>query len=143
MTEQEIIGASKAELKEQAELLGLEFDGRAGIADLRKKVADALGITLPSVEVEVKPSSKTGEDRIWLKIDKSETDKLPVPIVVNGYTIVVKRGVWVHVKREFVKVLQNAVSIQVDGETGEMREMHSYPFQFSEAKPPETRLGQL
>lgn len=139
MTEQDILKATRDELKEQAAILGLEVKERAKLDELQQIVADALGVTLPDRKADKKPVA-TGEDRVWLKIEKNQLDKLPVPIAVNGKTILVERGKWVHVKREYVQCLENAVSYEIDTETKEHIAVPSFPFQWAETKPNDANI---
>lgn len=142
MTEQEILKATIEELREQAELLGVDFDKTDTIEVLQQSVAAALGVTLAEKK---KPSRKVAkdvkEDRVWLKIEKNKDDRQPVPIGVNGVFNLVERGKWVHIKREYLHVLQNAISYDIDPESGEAVGVASYPFQWQEQKPVENSFN--
>ena len=136
MTEQELIKAKRPELLDQIELLGLDAPEKASLDELRKMVADALGIAFEArKKATVADVDASSEERVWIRIEKSKEDKHPVPIGVNGEFIAVERGVWVHVKRAYVEVLREAVQKIIDPETKEITEVQSYPFQVSLTKP--------
>ena len=49
------------------------------------------------------------QPKIKVMIPVTESDKDDVPISINGYTYLVKRGHWVDLPRDVVEVLRNAV----------------------------------
>lgn len=133
MTEQELLKATKVQLMEVAQSMGLDVKERDRVDTVRELVAGALGIVIESKPAESKREDE--QSKVWLKIDKSKEDKHPVPIGVNGEFIAVERGQWVEVKREYVEVLRNALQKIIDPATGEITEVPAYPHQISPTKP--------
>lgn len=137
MTEQELLKATKVQLMEVAQSMGLDVKARDSVDTVRELVAGALGIVIESKPqpAESKEGEQSKQSKVWLKIDKSKEDKHPVPIGVNGKFIAVERGQWVEVKREYVEVLRNALQKIIDPATGEITEVPAYPHQISQTKP--------
>ena len=52
------------------------------------------------------------EEYVYITISKTQEEDQPVPVSVNGTTILIPRGKRVAVKRKYVHVLENAIGTQ-------------------------------
>lgn len=125
---------SGAELREQADAVGVQYASNIGDDTLRKKIMDTLGISSesnssPSVEAaqgtsEDKPFSK----KVTIVINKDKDDKQPVPVAVNGKVYRIVRGEKVTVPVEVLNVLEDAIQVIKDPETEELSEVPAYNY---------------
>lgn len=140
--------------------LGLEVTMKMTIDAIRGAVADALGVQAVAAVNEVTPTTKkdrpvfpnavavTGkgvdngvdwDDLVVINVAESKEDAQPVPVAVNGYALLLKRGVNLAIPRAYAKVLEHAVedSITMDPDTGEMhkRQVSAYPFTYVQQHP--------
>lgn len=129
MSDVNIDALSGAELKEQAKVLGISLIGNPKDDTLRDKIREALGEVPAAETVAAAPVVDETERMITIIIARSERDKQPVPIGVNGRVIRIKRGEQVTIPERFVHALRNAVQQIRDADSGEMRDVEAYPFQ--------------
>ncbi len=132
------------ELKQQAEMLDIQFAHNISDQKLREKVLEALGQPSPDdggdsgsgdtgPDPEASPAKKA--KRYKIKIHKDGKDKQPVPLGYNGKVIRVLRGHAVTISEGHYNSLKNAIKIvQTQSQKGEMEqeEVHSYPFEVLE-----------
>lgn len=83
-----------------------------------------------------------------IEVHTSEKDKHPVPVTINGYSFVIKRGVRAIVPESVVKVLQDAVRTEYDpppklGEQPIPRNVLSYPFMVTRQEVPKEELEKI
>ncbi|MCA9367296.1 hypothetical protein KC887_03490 [Candidatus Kaiserbacteria bacterium] len=120
---------SRTDLEEQAELLTIAFTANDTDATLRKKIATALGEISEEAPALSHPSVAKDEKRVTIIVNKSETDKQPVVVGVNGKNYVMKRGEPVSVPLAVVEILNNATKLAWDSEMTEYAEVPRYPYQ--------------
>lgn len=80
----------------------------------------------PKAKRTRKPS---GPKKVKINIAKTESDKYPVQVGLNGYQVAIPRGVDVEVPEGIVEVLEHAVETHFDADMGEPRDVLRYPFQ--------------
>ena len=125
---------SGAELREQADAVGVQYASNIGDDTLRKKIMDALGISSesnssPSAEAEQDTSEdKPLSKKVTIVINKDKDDKQPVPVAVNGKVYRIVRGEKVTVPVEVLNVLEDAIQVIKDPETEELSEVPAYNY---------------
>jgi len=119
----------RPELEEQAELLNITVAANETDASLRKKIATALGEISDEAPALSHPSVAKDEKRVTIIVNKSEIDKQPVVVGVNGKNYVMKRGERVSVPLSVIEVLNNATKLTWDTDMKEYAEVPRYPYQ--------------
>lgn len=118
---------SREELKEQAELLGLDVSGKESTDTLKRRIASKLGEPVDEPEL-AHASVATDEERITIILNESEADKQPVVVGVNGRNYVMQRGKPVSVPKSVLEVLNHAYRTVWDGTMSEYNEVMRYPY---------------
>lgn len=117
------------ELKDQAELLGVKFDGRTSEELLKKRIQEKLGEpTEDLVDISLMKADET-ESRITIIINENERDKQPVPVGVNGKTYLIQRGKKVAVPPAVIEVLNHAEKEVWSSDMDESHKVLRYPYQ--------------
>jgi len=132
VTEFDIHTAKPAEIKKQLEANGVKYDPKANGDVLRRQLMRILGIPVPAIvekDSEMQNVRKGEKKRIKILIHKTKEDKQPVPVAINGFTWLIKRGHEVAVPIEVIEALRHAIRTELDEETMEYIEVPSYPFQ--------------
>lgn len=119
---------SREDLEAQAELLGVKFRANASDETIRKAVKEALGEPVEDAPA-ASPRKIPENERITIIINKSETDKQPVTVIVNGHSYVMKRGEKVSVPVEVLEVLNHAQRDSWDSEMKESQSVMRFPYQ--------------
>jgi len=129
MSEMNVNGMSREELKATAADLGIEFSANIGNDKLAERIKVHLGepVEIPEPAGDIAPASTAKKYEITIATDSR--DKQPVFVSVNGRSYVIKRGEKVTVPASVVEVLSNAVQYVYDPQTLERQEVLSYPFQ--------------
>jgi len=117
---------SHTELKEQARILGIPFNGNPSADNLRTWIAEAIGEQTAKAEEKAVAGRKKGWKTIL--IAENEKDAQPVFVGHNGKSYRIRRGEPVDVPPEVVTVLNDAIQMHPDGKGG-FRAVPSYPFQ--------------
>lgn len=123
----DINSLSRDELKEQAELLGVDVSGKESTDILRRKVQVKLGEPVEEPEIS-HPSVANDEERITIILNESESDKQPVVVGINGKNYVMKRGIPVDVPKSVLEVLNNARRLVWDGQMSQYNSVMRYPY---------------
>lgn len=146
MSELNLNDLSGAELKEQADLLEIQYPHNISDEKLRDRIRSTLNgdPDLGSEEgdpehagiTDAEDSQPAGKRRKYkIKIHKDGKDKQPVPLACNGKVIRVMRGHEVTISEGHFNSLRNAVKLVYhQDEDGKMEaeEVHSYPFELLE-----------
>jgi hypothetical protein len=128
MSEINVSEMSREDLETTAADLGIEFRSNITDAKLAERIRTHLGE--PTPEITEGPDLTTkGEIKYEISIAQDSQDKQPVPVSVNGYNYVIKRGQKVTVPAAVVEVLDHAVQYVYDPSNMERQEVHAYPFQ--------------
>lgn len=119
-------------LKEQADMLGIEYRGNIGEDTLRNRIREVLG-ELPEgqepSESQLEPIAPArGGKMVTIRIEESETDSQPVPVGLNGEIIRIRRGEDVKIPERFLGPLRDAKQQVQDPKTGVWRTVQTYPF---------------
>lgn len=119
-------------LKEQADILNIEYRGNIGEETLRNRIREFLG-ELPEdqepPESQLKPIAPArGDKMVTIRIEESETDSQPVPAGLNGEIIRIRRGEDVKIPERFLGSLRDAKQQVQDPKTGVWRTVQTYPF---------------
>lgn len=115
------------ELKEMAKTLDVGHASNIGADKLRTKIQEKLGEPMEEPELS-HPSVENDEDRITIIVNKSETDKQPVQVFLNGKSFIMKRGMEVAVPKGVIEILNNAKKLVWDGDMKEYNEVNRYPY---------------
>mgnify|MGYP000374408301 CR=1 FL=1 len=142
MNEQDVNQLSGEALKDQAKILGVSLKGNPGEAKLRERILEVLNGGANSSEGsdankhqnidlnnDQEPGKSTKSKTVTINIATSEKDKQPVAVGLNGKVYRMKRGVNVEVPEGVVSILNDAIQMHRDPETGEDRPVPAYPFQ--------------
>ena len=118
--------ASKDELIQYAETLGVEVGSRDNKPDIADKIRLALGE--PVAESAEAATTASADKRVKIRIAKDSQDKQDVFIGVNGTGYRIKRGEIVEVPESVVHVLRNAIQHNYDAENNRSDSL-AYPFE--------------
>lgn len=117
------------QLKEQADVLGIEYRQNIGEDTLRKRIREALGEAPASDTPTLTAAAPAkGGKMVTIRIEESELDHQPVPIGLNGEIIRIKRGEDVLIPERFLGPLRDAKQQIQDQKTGQWRTVQTYPF---------------
>jgi len=127
---------NKDELKEQADILGIELKGNPSADTIRAKLREALGEPEPDVEtgkakvpqVAYGHAIRPGEKIYTVEIHKDGKDKQPVFLSCNDRKVRVRRGDQVRIGAGIYESLKNAVEQRYDTEAEEWIDVPSYPY---------------
>ena len=128
----DINSLTKDQLKEQANILGIEIKGNPTVDALRDTLREALGDEKPSDTPATREDTgiavRKGEKRYTIQIHKDGKDKQPIFLGCNGRTVCIKRGETVVIGEGLYQSLKNAVESRLDTETEEWQDVPSYPY---------------
>jgi hypothetical protein len=133
MSESNLYNMSLAQLKQQAEILGIAIKGNPSADTLRARIKQAVEIE-PSAEEKERLTAKAEENPIrkkdWVQIiiAEDEKDMQPVFVGVNGKSYRIRRGESVAVPPEVVNVLRDAQQVVTNTTTGAQKRVPTYPF---------------
>lgn len=126
------------DLKEKADVLGLEYVKSISKPDLIALISVALGEPVaPAEDPAGKASAKAdiatakGEKKYRVLIHDSEKDKQPVPLGCNGRVVRIQRGKEVVIGAGLLESLKNAkqkILRKNSEDENEWIDVHSYPF---------------
>lgn len=129
MTEKSYDEMSVAELKESADILGIEYTSKVSKGELLSAIKAMVdGASDEEQVVETVGEVVKGEKRITIEIAENENDTQKVPVGVNGRIYLIQRGVPVSVPESVVEVLNNATVHKWDSEMKKRTSVPSYPY---------------
>lgn len=139
MTELNLDAMDLAELKKQADILGVTYAGNIGEDTLRKKISEVLGQTATDGEGQPdlsapEPTANKKKDpnleRVTIIIHESESDKHPVFVGFNGRPFYMKRNEEVTVPQGVLNILDNAkTKVYNPKDTDKFRMVQRFPYE--------------
>ncbi|MCL7941216.1 hypothetical protein M8009_13060 [Halomonas sp. ATCH28] len=135
---------NKDELKEQAEILGIELKGNPTADTIRTMLREALGEPEPGAKASKAKASQVtyghairpGEKIYTVEIHKDGKDKQPVFLSCNDRKVRVRRGDQVRIGAGIYESLKNAVESRYDAEAEEWIDVPSYPYTVLDVEAP-------